>query len=291
MTVRVAIGMPVYNGAKWLGPTIETLLAQRFGDFELTVSDNASTDPTEELVRALAARDRRVRYHRNAENIGVARNFSLAFKLTRAPLFKWLSCGDALHPDFLARCVEEHERRPDAVLIYPATRLFEHDVTEGVDSIDPFDLDVPDPVERVRAYLTQVGLNNIMHGVYRSEALARTRLYSPFLGADINMIAEVLLHGRVVQLREVLNYRRTHAETITRYLAAADLRKMYAPNNPSALKYQSWHAMLDYLGLPLRAAPLSLAERLRLLGFLSRVAFWRREDLLSELKARGMAAK
>ncbi len=293
MSTRVAIGMPVYNGSKWIEATVDTMLTQTCADFELVLCDNASTDETERICRAIAARDARVRYHRNAENIGVARNFTTAFRLAiaaGAPYFKWLCNGDATEASFLERCVETLDRRPDAVLVYPSTRLFEQEPRSGVECPDSFDLDVADPVARFKTYLTQVRLNNIMHGVYRSEALARTRLYRPFLGADVNMIAELLLHGRVVRLPQVLNFRRMHPETMSKLFDAAALRAMYAPKSPTALRYQSWAATLDYFGAPLRAAGLGIAERLRLLAFVSRLAVWRRSELMHELVHSGRSA-
>jgi cellulose synthase/poly-beta-1,6-N-acetylglucosamine synthase-like glycosyltransferase len=66
--------MPVYNGENYLAETVDSILAQTFADFELVISDNASTDATEAICRAYAARDRRIRYVRNPSNIGAARN-------------------------------------------------------------------------------------------------------------------------------------------------------------------------------------------------------------------------
>jgi len=68
---RVSIGLPVYNGERFLAGAIESILAQTFGDFELVISDNASTDGTSEICREYQARDSRVHYLRNETNIGV----------------------------------------------------------------------------------------------------------------------------------------------------------------------------------------------------------------------------
>jgi glycosyltransferase involved in cell wall biosynthesis len=73
---RVSIGMPVYNGEPYLTRALDALLAQSFTDFELIISDNASTDATETICREYAARDRRIRYYRCNENHGAAWNFN-----------------------------------------------------------------------------------------------------------------------------------------------------------------------------------------------------------------------
>lgn len=286
----VAIGLPVYNGGRWLEATMASVLAQRGVDFELIVSDNASTDDTQRICRALAAQDSRIRYHRNSENVGVANNFSHAFRLSRSRYFKWMSCADAIAPSFLERCVAVLEARPEVALAYPVTRLFEDDPTQGIDTPDTFDLDRDDPAERFMIYLRGVALNNIMHGVYRADVLARTRLYSPFVGADINMIAELLLLGRAVQLPLVLNFRRSHPDTMTRLRDATAVRTLYAPNRTSALKYQAWAQVWHYFTCSLRAGRLTLRQRARVTSFVSRMALWRRDELVHELMHRGTPA-
>jgi glycosyltransferase involved in cell wall biosynthesis len=61
LTPRVSIGLPAYNGEWYLAPALDSLLAQDFDDFELLISDNASTDGTGDISRDYAARDPRIR--------------------------------------------------------------------------------------------------------------------------------------------------------------------------------------------------------------------------------------
>ena len=85
----VSIGLPVYNGENYLEETLLAIRDQTFTEFELIIADNASTDRTAEICRDHAAHDGRIRYVRNAENVGAAANHNLVLELTRAPLFKW----------------------------------------------------------------------------------------------------------------------------------------------------------------------------------------------------------
>ena len=94
---RVSVGIPVFNGERFLAETIESILAQTFKDFEIVISDNASTDRTEEICRSYAARDPRIRYNRNDTNRGAAWNHNRVFELARGEYFKWQS-----HDDFCA---------------------------------------------------------------------------------------------------------------------------------------------------------------------------------------------
>src|ERR1700748_1804909 len=98
---EVSIGIPVYNGADFLGAAIESHLGQTFGDFELVISDNASTDGTEELCRGTANQDSRVRYVRQDENIGANANFNEVVRLSRARYYRWAADDDTLSPDYL----------------------------------------------------------------------------------------------------------------------------------------------------------------------------------------------
>ena len=75
----MSIGLPVYNGECY-GEAIEAVLSQTFGNFELVISDNASTDTTGKICREAANRDARVRY-RNSMNLGAAPNFNRCFTL------------------------------------------------------------------------------------------------------------------------------------------------------------------------------------------------------------------
>src|SRR6056297_227124 len=101
----VSICMPVHNGENFIADAIDSIVAQTFPDFELIVTDNASTDRTEPIVRDFARRDGRIRYVRNEENIGAAANYNLGYELSRGRYVKWAAHDDTLSPNFLERTV------------------------------------------------------------------------------------------------------------------------------------------------------------------------------------------
>jgi len=112
----VSVGMPVYNGETYLEVAISSVLAQSFDDLELIICDNASTDRTAEICQDYAARDRRIRYFRNPQNLGAAPNYNLAFSHARGRYFKWLAHDDRMTPTYLAKTVRVLDERTDAVL-------------------------------------------------------------------------------------------------------------------------------------------------------------------------------
>ncbi len=101
-----SIGLPVYNGEKYLEQTLNSILAQSYTDFELIISDNASTDRTQEICQTYVAKDPRIIYHRNEKNLGAAPNHNLVFGLASGKYFKWAGYDDIIAPDFMARCFE-----------------------------------------------------------------------------------------------------------------------------------------------------------------------------------------
>src|SRR4029077_16300744 len=115
----VSIGLPVYNGERFLPAAVGSLLSQTYAHFELIISDNASTDGTEEICRRYASADARVWCSRCETNVGPRRNFNRLFELAQGEYFKWAAHDDAYGADFLLKCVEALERDSGAVLSYP----------------------------------------------------------------------------------------------------------------------------------------------------------------------------
>jgi glycosyltransferase involved in cell wall biosynthesis len=98
---KVSIGMPVYNGEPFIREALDSLLAQTFTDFELIISDNASTDGTEAICREYAAKDDRIRYVRQPENRGALANFQFVLDEAVGEYFMWAAADDIRAPDCL----------------------------------------------------------------------------------------------------------------------------------------------------------------------------------------------
>jgi glycosyltransferase involved in cell wall biosynthesis len=117
----VSICLPVYNGENYVAAAIESMLAQTFADFELIITDNASTDRTGEICRKFADADSRVRYHRNERNVGGARNQTLAVQMARGRYVRLSAHDDKIAPTHLEECVALLEKRPDVVIAFTRT--------------------------------------------------------------------------------------------------------------------------------------------------------------------------
>jgi len=213
MTARpkVSIGMPVYNREPYLRAALDGVLNQTYRDFELLISDNASTDKTEAICREYAARDSRIRYVRNATNLGMAGNYNAAFRRAVGEYFRWVAGDDLSAPESLAACVEVLDQHPDVVLCYPKTGIIDAEGAYQGAYDDNLHLDDLRPSDRFIRAMKQIGLVNVHFGLMRSRILGQTCLYHPGPGGDYAFIYELALHGKFVEIPRELFYRRLHA--------------------------------------------------------------------------------
>jgi glycosyltransferase involved in cell wall biosynthesis len=210
---RLAIGLPVYNGAAYLAESIEALLGQTYTDFELIISDNASTDATESICRRYATQDPRVRYIRQPRNIGAIPNHNAVFAASRTELFKWASDDDLYARDLVERCVASLDEQPDVVLAHSWTALID-DAGTVVEAMPyPLATSSPDVGVRFRSMLFDDGGDDD-YGVIRADVLRRIPPYDSYHRSDRTIIAELALHGRFHQVPEWLYFRRQHGGSI-----------------------------------------------------------------------------
>ncbi len=257
----LSVGMPVYNGDKWIEHSIDSILGQSMSDFELIISDNASTDNTEAICRAIAERDPRVRYYRNTVNIGIYPNFNRVFELATSKYFKWAADSDICLDGHFEKCVAVLDTRPDVVLVYPRTYF----LLKGPDGeeirieyFDDFHLQDESPSIRFRKYLNREQQNNLMHGVIRASALRQTRLHLPWADSDDSMVAELSLRGKFFEVPERLFVRRYDEET------SSFLRN---PSNaaerdvPIGYTYKTLFLLHAYRYITTLSAPISFSEK------------------------------
>jgi glycosyltransferase involved in cell wall biosynthesis len=200
--VRVSIGMPVYNEERHLEQALQSLLSQSVEDFELIISDNASTDRTREICLAYAAKDPRVRYHRTETNLGAIVNFNRVFRLSDAAYFIWASGHDIRHETFIARCIELLERDASVVLCYPTMRWLEPDGHLGDVISSRMDTRGMSQVSCVHTVLW--GDAYPIYGIIRSDALKRTGLMRNTVGPDVVLLAELAFLGAFAEVPEPL---------------------------------------------------------------------------------------
>ena len=272
MSPKVTVGLPVYNGEEFVAESIESVLSQDFEDFELIVSDNASTDRTAEICQAYAAKDGRVRYHRNPTNEGIAANFNRACGYARGRYFKWHAADDMLGPGYLRLCATILDQDPGVALVTPRTRMVDSDGSTPLVYDErlgvypksyagrPIDSTLgfvsPDPTVRFRSVLLSMrgeALNNYIYGLMRTELLRqRAPLYKTFVGSDKVLLSRLSLSGRLVELPEDLFIWRHHSREFG-YLAHRDAARTWDPDSGGHLMLMGARQIVAYAEVVLRA--------------------------------------
>ena len=307
----VTLGLPVFNGARYLPETLESLLGQTFGDFDLVICDNASDDGTEAICRRYAASDRRVRYSRSPVNVGAARNFNRTVVGARGRYFKWAAHDDVIHPDYLAECVGVLDSHPDVVWCQSRVGFIGPDGEElasgmgdgwlGMSYVQDMggmgqDGRVPTraskrPDERFRAVLLETvgGGNWDVFGLCRTAVLAETGLQRSFYGADKVVVAELALRGRFNEIPSKLFWVRLHGSASAALESAQAQQDWIDPARSSRIASARLGLLTAYLEI-VRQAPLSRREKARCLAvvgaYLCQVQKWRRV-LRSEVSQQG----
>lgn len=282
---RISVGMPVYNGERYLEEAIRSLLRQTYGHFKLFISDNASTDRTERISRDYASQDERVVYTRNAENIGAAQNYNRLFQLASGgPYFRWFNSDDLCAPDLHEKCVAVLDENPDVVLCCGGTSIIDQtgQVVEQCD--DYLDLQQGRPADRFMHFFDVVGLSNAIYGLMRTDAVGKTALMADgsYPAADVNFMAELTLYGKFVQIPTPLFYRRMHPTASSWDRDDADKQHEFWTANQAQFTLPNWRKNLAHMKA-IQTAPLPKAEKLRLQNYILRHMIWVREDLRKEL--------
>jgi len=208
VTARVSIGIPVFNGATTIGRAIESVLVQTTSDFELLVSDNASTDTTEAICRRYAAQDSRIRYTRQPRPISALANFRAVLDDARTPYFMWLAADDYVLPRLLEQALSVLNARPDVVCAAPRTEFLEVDGSRRP-AAGTFSL-LGEVRENLCRYLADPADNSRFYGLYRREVVQRVLPRHPYHALDWAMAAGTLLYGRHLELPEMLLVRQAN---------------------------------------------------------------------------------
>jgi len=258
----LAIGVPVYNGEDYLAAALESLLGQTFREFELIISDNASTDGTRDICEHYSQKDSRIRYYRSETNLGVHRNWNRVFELSSSKYFKWAAHDDLYISTFLEKCIDVLERDPSVVLCYSSTKI----IDEHGQFIKDYDVflktDSPKPHDRFYKMLAVDHWCFPIFGVVRSEALLGTSLHGPYFGSDRTLLAEVCLRGRVYEIPEYMFLRRDHPKASTSFANQNRWDKLasFNPAKSSQDKFLGLRRIYEYAASIYRA-PLALSDR------------------------------
>lgn len=260
---RLTVGLPVYNGANYLAASLEALLGQTYEDFELVISDNASSDSTADICHEYASQDSRIRYFRQSQNIGCAPNHNFVIGQARGELFKTASHDDLYAPDLIERCVHALDDHPDIVLAHSWSAVIGPDgtVSEWLDY--PVNTGSPHATERFRSMLFD-GWGDDEGGIVRTNVLRRTHLHGSYHFADRTFTIEIALHGPFYMVPDWLYFRRHHPDQGGRSTSVRARCANLDPRRSNRLKHPGARLYAEYIWgyhSAIQRAPLSSDDK------------------------------
>jgi glycosyltransferase involved in cell wall biosynthesis len=278
----VTIGVPVYNGERFLAECLDSLLSQTFLNFVLLISDNASTDRTEKICQTYVKADSRVRYHRNDTNIGLYGNLNLLLRSARTRYVKLAPADDFWAPTMLSDSLESMESDSSLVLCHPRAVLVNEDGGEIRRYERSLHLMEDDPVLRFRRVLTELGLVNQLTGVIRTDVVRSTLPLMNHTLADRVFLAELSLYGKIMELPKYQYFRRFHQESTSwdRKSESHQIRRLFG-SGTRRVRLATWKYHWGLLRRMLHS-PLDSGKKLELLRFLGKRIAWDRSVLVGE---------
>lgn len=262
----VFIGLPVYNGEDFLETALQGLVDQTYSDFKVLISDNASTDGTQEICERFAKSDPRIIYHRQEKNLGAAGNFNFCVDQAQGKYFKWMAHDDGCAPEYLERCVGMLEQDDGAVLVQARAKCIDDTGTVTGSYAREWDFNDPDPVTR---FSRAMALNHScvsVFGVMRLDVLKKTPAIAPFVGSDRALLAELALHGRMEYVPDELFLWRDHKNRSVRVGNRKRLVTWFDSSAKSILpslysqQFFAHHRAVLRSGLPLKHKARAIAQ-------------------------------
>ncbi len=262
-TPKVSIGLPVYNGSRYLRQAIESVLSQTWQDFELVISDNCSSDSTPEICGEYAARDPRVHYYRSPVNRGITWNFRQVALRSSGEFFMWMAHDDVLASEYVERCLEALQKDAGVVLCYSAALDIDEEGTKTPHQELPGHSNANCAHLRFRDLIRMNHMCEPIFGLVRADILKKTSIHGDFPDSDRCVLAELALYGPFYRIPQPLFCHREHAGRATRQYASRQQRlASIHPGRRPRFAFPHFRQFREYL-LAIHRAPIKWSERLR----------------------------
>tara|TARA_R110001599_G_scaffold215962_2_gene414229 strand:- start:6139 stop:7026 length:888 start_codon:yes stop_codon:yes gene_type:complete len=201
----VSIGIPIFNEAKFLRASLESLLAQTYQNIEIIISDNASTDHTSQICSEYSNKYAKIKFHRFTENQGASANFDYVLEQSKGRYFMWAAGHDLWSDNHIAQCVQTLESHPTASLAFASTQWISETGDPHPNQTGWVDTRGLDPVARY--FMVFWGNMNPILGLIRREYLATIEIKST-VGSDLLILTQLAALGDFVHADQALWSRR-----------------------------------------------------------------------------------
>ncbi|HAN79145.1 MAG TPA: hypothetical protein DCQ31_15955 [Bacteroidales bacterium] len=235
--MKLQIGMPVYNGERYVKSALDSLIKQTYTGWELIISNNASTDNTGQIIEQIASSENRIRVINQAENIGAAANFRFVFEQTAAPYFMWAACDDVWEPEFIEKCIALHLNNKNLGLTFSNIVNINNKGFVNRRYNDFNRLISDEDKATVCNYILDNEYNgkaNLIYGIYKRELCAEvlnTGVFNAKWGSDYAFVTAILCRSQLGIVPEILFKKRLpNMQTVNFMLLSTSLFDEYCSN-------------------------------------------------------------
>ncbi len=209
----VSICIPTYNRAGMVSKAIDSALAQTYTNVEVLVVDNASSDTIESLMAAYS--DPRVKFHRNAHNLGMFGNFNRCIELAKGKYIHILHSDDYIDAGFTETCVAFLEAHPDVGMTFGSALSVPDagDIKKTI-SVQPVIYDIPEGFKKILEVRSFISCPSVTVRKEVYDSVGYYPLEYPYSG-DFYQWLHIAQHFRIAYVPKALLYYRTgvHSES------------------------------------------------------------------------------
>jgi glycosyltransferase involved in cell wall biosynthesis len=193
----VSIGIPTYNRNKGIYKTLTSIWAQKYPNLEVIVSDNCSTDNTQDVIQLISLKHSEIKYYRQESNIGLIKNFEFVLRKATGKYFMWVADDDTLEEGVLFKYVAFLESHPGYALVSGQIKYWLDNKQELNEH--GFNFEQKSSSLRVLGYYSKVVYGGMIHGMMRRELTEKVRLRE-VIGNDYHFIANLAYLGEIKNL-------------------------------------------------------------------------------------------
>ncbi|KAF6245795.1 glycosyltransferase family 2 protein [Nitrosopumilus sp. b2] len=197
----LTIGLPVYNGEQTIKKVIDSILTQSFKNFILVISDNASTDLTENVCKEFVKKDNRIQYIRQEKNIGLLNNWNFLLKNTTTQYFMWIEADDYYDSEFIKKNIEFLESHKNFVGSISNSIYF-----DGLDKSPQSIKSTGSYENKVLSYL-KFNRGTGIFAIYRTKDFQKSMVFDENAVWDLQILLKIIKFGDLNVLDEVLHYK------------------------------------------------------------------------------------
>ena len=219
---KISIGIPVYNGEELIEKTLNSILKQTYQDFEVIISDNASTDSTQDICKNYVKIDKRIKYHRQPKNMGPYWNFNYVLEQALGEYFTWFAIDDLHTETFLEKNLRILEENSNVVASISNVKYFglnsenieRDDLFQKFKNIFKYRFDKQTkfkqvfpaygPYEKKATLYLRMDRSTSLYAVFRKSVIKKSMIIEPFSSSDLAIILNVLKHGDFHVVDEIL---------------------------------------------------------------------------------------